>query len=255
MKGALFISILLVLSIFAGAMVIAKQGSNDDNDDDDSASLTSGDVAASAGFENEDIEADIDARADVPANWKSFPAEATFGNGWATSDKNGYFVRIAYVSKAFVNPVTDSTSRIIVTHGRLKIGNDNFKLVSRQTNVLTIETSAISFDVMKSDKKIGTFELRTTSDLEGNFKLQTGTLKLESKTYEVSLATDTKPVRKATVRDKTLQVARADKSLDDDASDSAEREAKEARKEAKRWWKFWKQEAREDRSGSNSGSG
>ena len=264
MKGAIFIAALLVLSLFAGAMVIAKQGSDDlddESDDSDSASLTSSDVAASVGFESDDIDADIDAKADVPSNWKSFPAEVTLGDGWATMNRNGYFARIAYVSKEFANPATDSTAITEVIHGRLKVGNDNYKISARQTETeddSEDDSESITFEVMKGGENVGTFELHTTSELQEDFKLQEGTLTLDDgKTYQLFLATDEKNVRKATARDRTLQVSRSDKSLDDsdDASDAAEREAKEARKAAKRWWEFWKSQDKEDRSGSNSGSG
>ncbi len=257
MKSAIFIGALLVLSIFAGAIAFAKEGSDDfddEADDSDSASLTSSDVSESVGLDDDDIEEDINANADVPANWRSFPAVVTQGLGHAVEGKNGYFARIALVEKDFANPATDSNTVTTVIHGRLKIGNKNFKLVSRQENVnADANADSMTFEVVKNGDNVGTFTLRTTASFEGNnFKLRTGTLTLDSgKVYEVSLATETKAVRKATLRDKTLQVARGndvdDESDDsDDSSDDSTNKGKRAR-----WWAFW--ENRKDRSGSNSG--
>ena len=227
-------------------------------------SVSSADVASSIGFDAVEIEEDIEARADIPRGWKSYPAEVTFGSGWAimtdtnaeTAQRSGAFVKLVFVEKQWVDPNTDAQTTTLV-HGRLKIGNENYKITGRTSATADVNADTavpdMTFDVKKSDRVVGTFTLNVKESFAGNFKVQEGTLTLNSgESYDVRVATDTKAVRKSEGRNRgSFKIV-----TDSDVENGEEKEVPSVASRSRGdFWIKVRTFFKADRSGSNSDSG
>jgi len=149
-------------------------------------------------FDVEDANKEIDDSVEREARESTF-AQVSIGQGWATSSEEGFFARIFWVEKTFVNEGTNASNQTNSTPanettkaiGTLKIGSDLYRLtLDSQTN------DSMVFDVMSEKGKInGTLELEAGTSLLG-FTVWSGTLDLESgKSYDINLATKNSKVK------------------------------------------------------------
>ena len=126
MKVQLIVTMLLVMSLFAGTIAIAREGADDLRGDDGRARTVSDaePSVASAGSSTEvalaavssdelssediadEVEIEIEEEVEIEqreGSYKQFPAQAFYGQGWAITDSNkGALANIFFVKKAFV---------------------------------------------------------------------------------------------------------------------------------------------------------
>jgi hypothetical protein len=136
-----------------------------------------------------EVESSAEASGEGELKASSF-ATASVGQGWATTTDEGMFARIVFVEKSFVN--TQNNEEVTLNNGFIKLGNNPpYKLV------LTAHTEhTLTFDVTArgKDKATGTLTLESQQSLAG-FTVWKGTLKTESKTYDVMVATHNKKLK------------------------------------------------------------
>src|SRR3989344_4707806 len=215
----IIIALMLVLSLFAGAGVIAREGADDLQRDDNRARIASDAEPAVAGagsstdvaltavssdeLSSEDIaeeEIEIEQRNGV---FKALPAKAFYGQGWAITGSEGNLANIFFVNKVFVKKDDLNGIRTEVVRGTLRIGNEKFKFMSERdvNSAADSVTSKQEYTVYTSrgtgKTAVGKLTLELVNDL-AKMDVWKGTLKLDSGTsYEVNLAIKERAVRKS----------------------------------------------------------
>ena len=222
----IIIALMLVLSLFAGAGVIAREGADDLQRDDNRARIASDAEPAVAGagsstdvaltavssgeLSSEDIadEVEMEAEEEIEIEqrngvFKALPAKAFYGQGWAITGSEGNLANIFFVNKVFVKKDDLNGIRTEVVRGTLRIGNEKFKFMSERdvNSAADSVTSKQEYTVYTSrgtgKTAVGKLTLELVNDL-AKMDVWKGTLKLDSGTsYEVNLAIKERAVRKS----------------------------------------------------------
>ncbi len=227
MKVQLIVTMLLVMSLFAGTIAIAREGADDLRGDDRRARTVSDaePSVASAGSSTEsaltavssdelssediadEVEIEIEEEVEIEqreGSYKQFPAQAFYGQGWAVTNSNkGALANIFFVKKAFVKKDDLSGMRLQVVRGTLRVGNEKFKFMAeRDVNTATDSaTSKHEYNVYTSrgtgKSVIGKLTLELVNDL-ANMGVWKGTLKIDGgASYEITLAIKERAVRRS----------------------------------------------------------
>lgn len=193
MKTGLFVAALLVLSVFAGSMGLAREAETNDDSRLGVSSISSSlettgiDVEFESEIELED-EADGSLSSDI---YRGFPASVHFGTGWAIQNDKGYLAAISWVSKTFVKK-SDTTSQTEVARGTLQVGDTRFKLRGDDSTTFSVYGKQDG-----EDGQIGTLTL-SNKRVVGTLTLWEGDLSLDSGvTYKLTLATQERAVKQS----------------------------------------------------------
>ena len=227
MKVQLLIALMLVASVFAGTIAIAREGADDSRGDGrraravsdaepsvagvgsstevsltavSSDELSSEDIADEVEIESEE-EIDIGQRGGI---YKGLPAQAFYGQGWAITDSNkGALANIFFVKKSFVKKDDLSGMRLVVVRGTLRVGNEKFKFMAeRDVNTATDSaTSSYEYNVYTSrgtgKSVIGKLTLERVN-IFASMGVWKGTLKIDGgASYEITLAIKERAVRRS----------------------------------------------------------
>lgn len=137
-----------------------------------------------------DAISDIDSSVDVKARQSAFTSVST-GTGWASSTDTGFFAKIFWVEKSFVESdssanATANVSETTKARGLLKLNSESmYKLV-----LVSESDNSMVFNVTNGgNRKVGTLELVAEKELQ-TFTVWEGTLKFDSgKEYAIDIAT------------------------------------------------------------------
>lgn len=224
MKAQLVMLALMIGSVFATGFVLADGYSNEEDADILVAGASNtGSTTVSVETEeetetevessNSELEVSSESEAnlalseedigrDLPAKWRSYPATAFYGQGYATSGDEGAFVTFAGVQKAFVRPDSETSGKIY-TYMRMKIGGENYRLERSLDSLEDNLDKTLEFNVYHKDELVGKATLSVKDELKGNFKIRTGEVTVDGKTWELDVATDTRVVS----QDKTGKIS------------------------------------------------
>ncbi len=193
MKTGLFVAALLVLSVFAGSMGIARESESDDDSRLQVSSISSSleTTGIDVEFESEvELEDETDDSLSSET-YRGFPASVHFGTGWAIQNDKGYLAAISWVSKTFVKK-SDTTNQTEVTRGTLQVGDTRFKLRGDDSTTFSVYGKQDG-----EDGQIGTLKL-SNKRVVGALTLWEGELSLENGvTYKLTLATQERAVRQS----------------------------------------------------------
>lgn len=155
MKESIILGFILIMSVFAGAFVLA---------DDDDETVDIEDVELE-GIDSDEIEEAIESGCAYGHNKRIGFATVRTGNGWMNNEEDGKLINVFWASQKVANTDEEEIVSEIRAGGSLKIvGGEHYRLVRILEEDSSEDDSSISFHVL--DSMVGLENQRGTGEPE-----------------------------------------------------------------------------------------
>lgn len=197
MKYSIFVLATLLMGMLLMGVAYAEEGSSNSGSGDSDDSTSTSDVLNSIPEISDDdlLEQELEIEDDISGK-RVRAAHGFYGQGYATRDDVGQFVRIVGVHKTAISLNDERVIRSF-TAARLGIGRETYKLERSSTNLEEeLPAGTMTFTVMKGSNNVGELDLTITKKYPNGFVIRTGTLELVDGTqWDITIGMRSTPIK------------------------------------------------------------